>query len=168
MGETLRGSECRYTFFYEHIADYFSLGSLVPFEFVPLTGVEASYSLNNVNVRNHELNGKWPAGREFVLKSDNPEINSWKITKTSIADNSVLEETVSGPECRMTFPENYALRIEPGMSEVSGVNVLEINQDSALETDYYNPLGQKVKGSTLKRGVYVGRCGAKAVKILIK
>lgn len=158
----------RYRFFYEHIADYFSLGSLVPFEFVPLTGIEASYSLNNVNVRNHELNGKWVAGREFVLKSDNPEINSWKITKTSIADNSVLEETVSGPECRMTFPENYAFRIEPGMSEVSGVNVPEINQDSALETDYYNPLGQKVNGSTLKRGVYVGRCGAKAVKILIK
>lgn len=158
----------RYEFFYTHLADYFSLGDYASFKFVPLPDIEASYNINGVGLHNHELSGKWPVGRELLLKSDNPEIDTWTVIRTNSADDSETTEILTGKECQLTIPAGYTVTIEPG-SSVGGVSAPSV-PDAADNADpeYFNLSGSRINASTLTPGVYICRRGTSVTKVLVR
>ena len=143
--------------FYNQLADYYSLGTLIPLNINSPQGTRIHF--NGVSLTNSTFRGKFFADRDITLTAEPTEgktVTSWQIIRVTSSGTATTE--VPGSQLVTTMPSCYSVIINP-LFEDTGIDLLTID---AVPSDVFDLQGRKVRSRTtsldgLPRGVYIVR-----------
>ena len=143
--------------FYNQLADYYSLGTLIPLNINSPQGTRIHF--NGVCLTNSTFRGKFFADRDITLTAEPTEgktVTSWQIIRVTSSGTATTE--VPGSQLVTTMPSCYSVIINP-LFEDTGIDLLTID---AVPSDVFDLQGRKVRSRAtsldgLPRGVYIVR-----------
>ena len=143
--------------FYNQLADYYSLGTLIPLNINSPQGTRIHF--NGVCLTNSTFRGKFFADRDITLTAEPTEgktVTSWQIIRVTSSGTATTE--VPGSQLVTTMPSCYSVIINP-LFEDTGIDLLTID---AVPSDVFDLQGRKVRSRAtsldgLPWGVYIVR-----------
>lgn len=143
----------RTSFFYQHLTDYYKLGTLTfvginrDLTETELAGIEVE--MNGIRLSRSSFNGRFNSGREIRLSGQH--VSAWEV-ETVAPGNVVTHQTYNGSTCSFTVPNCTRLSINAVPGEVDGIE--SIASDShPQQLDSYDLTG--VRRSHLQRGINI-------------
>lgn len=122
----------RSNYFYQQMADYFTLGSPTPLTITPATtqapsgGIQIEF--NDIQLSTGTFNGKFFAGRPVTLKAlpttDSTHFKSWKIT--IIYEGGTTKKTITQNEYTFNMPACTRMDIELQTETISGIPIATV------------------------------------------
>lgn len=151
----------RTSFFYNHLKDYYKLGTPVKLQInKELTDTELAdidVEMNGVKLSKKVFDGKFFAGREVRLSGKN--VASWEVTTKG--SGGLNTETYQGAECKFMMPDCTSVTIVavPGAADA----IYQIATDSnASAIEYYDVQG--IRHRELQKGQNIVRMSDGTVK----
>lgn len=168
----------RWSFFYDHIASFFQLGSPVALS-IGNGGGNCQLLVNNVALQSGEFKGKYFSGRQLNIQSrtavdaeETPGIRGWEV-RITIGGNTKTE-IVSGEVLSLEMPTADSVEILPLVEENTDSAVKEVTEDFDLESpfDIYDIagryVGRYVSLENLNPGIYILRQNEMVRKVFVK
>lgn len=158
--------EKRWSFFYEHLSDYFSLGKAYPFELDMSAVSNGVVTVNGVETGLRSLKGKWGAGRKLSVKFDGADIKGWHVTETD--DAGVFSTSdIPGQGLSYIMPEGKEVRIVPIVDSDHVSDIENVNNGNA-RTEYFDLSGRKLGTRPDAPGVYLLKKGESVSKVIVR
>jgi len=172
----------RTEFFYNHLADYYKLGTPrnVKVDIGRLDPM--TLKINGVSVQSRSFDGKYFQGRTLTVEGTPADkgvtVDSWRVTIRTAGGSAV--QTFPGSKLSIVVPDCTSLAIESvlGRSAIDEIDAdrSENTLDYDSPVDVYDMAGRRVMGgvsvteasSGLPAGVYVMRQGQLSVKTVIR
>ncbi len=167
----------RWTFFYNHLSNYFGLKYPVTLTVDKGAGTSRQLVMNDVELAGHQYDGKFYPGRHLTIKSlsetDGLYVNGWEVKVTSAS--GVDTRIYSTESLSIDMPEGSKVEIKTILSATpSSIEDIEAGIDFARPVDIYDIAGRHL-GSTpaaasleLHPGIYILRQGSVTQKIVIR
>lgn len=167
----------RWTFFYKHLADFFSLKQPATLTVDKGAGNDRTLIINDVPLVGNEFNGKFFPGRKLTIKSesdtDGKFVNGWEVKVT--ANGNTTTETYATETLSIDMPEGSKVAITSILgTEPLGVESIASDIDPTLPCQLYDLSGRHLGTWTpaghpdVAPGAYILRQGNTAKKTLIK
>ncbi len=173
----------RWTFFYDHLSNFFSLKKPVELTINKGTDNGRSLIINGAKLTGNEFDGKFFPERNLTIQSvsdsDGLYVNGWDVTVTSGGQTSTSNyktETLS-----IVMPEGSKVVISPVLgNEPLAVDELQADIDPTKPCDVYDTAGRFLgslanpsaltlnSSSILNKGIYILRQGNASKKVSVK
>ena len=174
--------EKRTPFFYNHIAEFYSLGKPRDLTVDADRSDDVEIEINGISLRHRDFNGKFFEGRELTISGKPSDtglkISGWSVETTE--GNTTHRTTYDGDVLKLTMPSCTSLRIQSILT-TSGISDITIDPD----TSNINPskpvtvfdlrgrcLGEfnsvSEASSSISKGIYIIRQGKNAAKWMIR
>lgn len=137
--------------FYNQLADYYSLGTLIPLNINSPQGTRIHF--NGVCLTNSTFRGKFFADRDITLTAEPPvgkTLTGWQIIKVTGSGTAVTE--VPGSQLVTTMPTCYSVIINPLFDDDAGLDMVTVDEKPSA---VYDLQGRRIVNGTLQRGIYI-------------
>lgn len=182
VGKMRTWVEKRAPFFYNHIAEFYSLGKPRDLTVDADRSDDVEIEINGIGLRHRDFNGKFFEGRELTISGKPSDtglkISGWSVETTE--GNTTHRATYDGDVLKLTMPSCTSLRIQSILT-TSGISDITIDPD----TSNINPskpvtvfdlqgrcLGEfnsvSEASSSISKGIYIIRQGKNAAKWMIR
>lgn len=118
--------------FYQHLAEYYKLGTPVPLAIMANNIGDARVVVNNIPLAYTHFEGKFFQDRELTLSSisgNETKVTGWTIEK--MVGRKTTTETIMQPTYTFTMPQATRLVITPITEDASGINEVSVGNASA-------------------------------------
>lgn len=170
----------RWSFFYDHLASFFSLKSPAALSIAKGSDSDRTLIINDIPLTATEFDGKFFPGRQLTVQSisdsDGLYVNGWEVTVT--ASGQTTTTTYQTETLSFTMPEATKVIINPILStEPNAVGQLQAEFDPSAPCDLYDTAGRHLGSipsatqplpSNLTKGIYILRQGSSSKKITLK
>lgn len=162
----------RYKVIYEQMAEWFGLGTPVPFTVEDPEGLLKDITIQDIALVNPIFTGKWFTGSNVkidALPAEDKNPQGWIVEVTDNEEN-IYNKFFNSLAIEVKIPSEGSLRVYPTndyMEPDTGINGVDDNNGSRVS--FYDINGNIVLNtSSLSPGIYIKVYGNKREKILIK
>lgn len=159
-------------YFFEHLANHYSLGSVLTGKINNLLNPSEYNNLeltvNDIPLTGGAFNGRFFNGRSLTIKGsctdDSKEITGWKVVSKD-RSNKTTTTTYDGPNFTFTPTNLSSVAFNAILEDVSGIE--DVMSDSSADVQVYDINGRKLHGENQARGIYIIKSGNKSKKVAI-